>query len=228
MGSGTVPSIKLPVNLGRLFFLFFIFITLEKKHVSRFEYKKATALKGFNTPRILSGRYLRNREKIYIDVRINKVLMEYKARTTSKALSPLVATILLVAFALGVGSFVGDWISKYAKENIERADTSAQSVVDCSRQMIDIISVEHPSESEIRVKIGNYGQIPVLLKSVVAYNRTDMHPCELFKNSSGMLIERGAEITLVNTSCPTGYGDVYIVRATTACQSVFDEWINRT
>jgi len=150
------------------------------------------------------------------------------SRTLHKALSPLVGTILLIAFTLGVGSFIADWFTKYTKGNIEKASTSGQNVVDCSRQQIDILAVDHPKEREIYVKVGNYGQKPLLLKSVIAYNRTDMIPCILFENSTGLLMERGSELSFTNTSCPSGYGDVYLVRVTTSCKSVFDEWINRT
>ena len=143
---------------------------------------------------------------------------------SSKALSPLVATILLVAFALGVASFVGDWFSSYAKENINRASTPAQSMVDCYRQMIEIISVKQSDGNTVYVRVGNYGQMPVVVRKVIAYNYTDMQPCLIFDDPKGVPLDRGAERTFVNSSCPSGYGEVYLVRVTTSCKNVYDEW----
>ncbi len=164
-------------------------------------------------------------EDLYIPSEYNNSM---RPRSFRKALSPLIATILLIAFTIGVGSFIADWFTKYARGNIERASTSGQQAVECSRQNIDILSVEHPSETEVRVRLWNSGQYPVILKRVVAFNYTDMYPCIVFENKTGMVLEKGREVYFINTSCPEGYGGVFSVRATTTCPSVFDEWINRS
>jgi len=58
-----------------------------------------------------------------------------------KGLTPLVATILLVAFSVGLGALVMSWGEEYIEEKAEFAQGTAEVKSGCDAASIDIINI---------------------------------------------------------------------------------------
>jgi len=58
-----------------------------------------------------------------------------------KGLTPLVATILLVAFSVGLGAIVMSWGEEYIEEKADFAQGTAEIKTDCDSSAIDIIRI---------------------------------------------------------------------------------------
>lgn len=61
--------------------------------------------------------------------------------TNRKGLTPLVATILLVAFSVGLGALVMSWGEEYITEKAEFAQGTAEIKSGCDTTTIDIIKI---------------------------------------------------------------------------------------
>ena len=59
-----------------------------------------------------------------------------------RAITPLVATILLVAFSIGLGALVMSWGEEYVKENAGFAQGTAEVQSECEAAQIDLMVIE--------------------------------------------------------------------------------------
>ena len=60
---------------------------------------------------------------------------------SKRAITPLVATILLVAFSVGLGALVMSWGEEYIEEKAEFVQTTAEAKTECDLAKISIIQI---------------------------------------------------------------------------------------
>lgn len=147
-----------------------------------------------------------------------------------KAISPLIAVVLLVVFTIGIGIIVSSWLSGYTKSTTESAGTASSEVVECAKQIIDISDVYYNntgSASTVKVRITNLGQVTTYVRKITAMD-PDGEECLIADYPNGNPITKGDEKYYTNTSCPSTFDYVKSVRATTLCSGVADEWTNTT
>jgi len=79
-----------------------------------------------------------------------------------KGVSPLIATVLLIAFTLSIAGLLGGWLTSMTKTQTENIDQSSREVINCTNTHFDIFQVmcknSTPSEQNtIRIAITNMG-----------------------------------------------------------------------
>lgn len=77
-----------------------------------------------------------------------------------KGLSPLIATVLLVALTLAVGALLGSWFTSMSKTQTEIIGESAKAQVNCTGALLDVVDVIcSNSTQELRVVVSNLGDV---------------------------------------------------------------------
>lgn len=56
-----------------------------------------------------------------------------------KGISPFIATVLLIAFTIGIGAMMGPWISRLAQENSENVAERTKTDIDCQDGSVKIV-----------------------------------------------------------------------------------------
>ncbi len=150
-----------------------------------------------------------------------------------KAVSPLIAVVLLVVFTIGIGIIVSSWLSGYTKSTTESAGSASSEVVECAKQIIDISDVASTADGGLKVRITNMGQVSTTIAKITAFDTNGNEwiiTNTTLDTESTRTISKGDEKYFTNkTVKPSGFGaTVYKVRATTLCSGVTDEWTNST
>lgn len=86
-----------------------------------------------------------------------------------KAISPLMATIILVAITLAVSALLGSWFTSMTKTETEIIEKGAKQIINCSNALLDIVDVICSNTSqELKISINNIGQLELYSFSVFA------------------------------------------------------------
>jgi len=78
--------------------------------------------------------------------------------------SPLIATILLLLVAMGIGALVWGFMQEYTTEQTSTAATTSQELADCSRSSFKILSCSyHPDANAdyVSIKLENTGSVDI-------------------------------------------------------------------
>lgn len=77
-----------------------------------------------------------------------------------KALSPLMATVMLIALTLTVAALLGSWFTTMTKTQTSTIEESAKTQINCTSAILDIVDVTcSASEEKLKVVIHNLGDI---------------------------------------------------------------------
>jgi len=100
-----------------------------------------------------------------------------------KGISPLIATVLLIAFTLSIAGLLGGWLTSLTKTETETIEAGAKRTINCTGALLDIVSVICSSSSQqLRIAINNLGQEELYDFSIFAsVNNT------FYSNSTGGL-----------------------------------------
>jgi flagellin-like protein len=79
-----------------------------------------------------------------------------------KGVSPLIATVLLIAFTLSIAGLLGGWLSGLTKTQTETLEKSSQETMNCTGSVLNIISVlcgntTSNGKNTLRIVIANEG-----------------------------------------------------------------------
>lgn len=101
--------------------------------------------------------------------------------TMRKALSPLMAVVMLVAFTLAVSALLGTWFTSMTKTETEIIEKGATEQINCTSAILDVVEVIcYNSTQELRVAIHNLGDVELYNFSTLArVNNT------FYENSTG-------------------------------------------
>lgn len=155
--------------------------------------------------------------------------MSDKQMIRLKGISPLVATVLLIAFVVAVAGIIAAWVSGFARTQTELVSTQSELSITCSFGNINMKNLKFQS-SGVRLSgaLENNGQIPLgnITLSVVYQNATSQ-TINLCTGASG-----ADTCTVSNLSLTIGqqtafnltiWGSNYdSIKAVTNCSSVSD------
>jgi len=71
-----------------------------------------------------------------------------------KGISPLMATVLIVAFTLAVAAIIGGWLTSISRTETSTIESGMSTQIECTKAQIDIVSVD--SDGPV---IQNIGQV---------------------------------------------------------------------
>jgi flagellin-like protein len=98
-----------------------------------------------------------------------------------KGLSPLVATVMLIAITLGVSALLGSWFTSTIKIETETIGESAAKQINCTGAILDIADVICSSTNQsLKIALTNLGNIELYnFSTLVKINNT------FYDNSTG-------------------------------------------
>ncbi len=139
-----------------------------------------------------------------------------------KGLSPLIATVLLVAFTIAIGVMISRFAGNYTKSSLHTSQKVGTTVVDCSLKDIEINHVAfYPSTGVLKVLISNTGTENVTVTNILAMDKV-YKICHAYNGTT--IIPLGGAV-MITGKC-TNLNSIYKVKVSTECTSVSDEWTN--
>lgn len=115
-----------------------------------------------------------------------------------KAVSPLIAAILLITFSIGISVMVMNWVSPIASKNLEKTGHMDSIREYCSTARAEIISVGIVLGDSAAINIQNTGDVPINLTEASIYNK-NYDSCNLVFDDS--VLDIGDFATAKNNTC---------------------------
>jgi flagellin-like protein len=151
----------------------------------------------------------------------------------SKGISPIVATVLLIAFTVSVAGILSVWLTGFTQTTTETVSKKSSTELTCAYGGMSLSSLRFSSAAgRISANIENSGQISIGSISFQVFYRNGSTPLSLplcregssiFNCSIANLSLSPREMVSVNVSAGTGtYTDIDIVRVYANCSNVFD------
>ncbi len=72
-----------------------------------------------------------------------------------KGISPLIATVLIVAFTLAVAAIVGGWLTSISRTETSTIESGMATQMECTKGALDIVSISNGSD----IVVQNIGQV---------------------------------------------------------------------
>jgi len=145
-----------------------------------------------------------------------------------KGLSPLIATVLLIAFTVSIGAILMTWVSSLTKESTGEIGNKSSSIIDCNVADITIDDVYIDLRANIsRVIVRNSGLTTVevtdaILMSITGENATPVNGSLPITNfSSGKVANIEFNITNVITAC-SNFSKVIVSTNCAGKKDIFD------
>lgn len=139
-----------------------------------------------------------------------------------KGISPLIASVLLIAFTLGVALIIGTWLTSVSKSSTETVGGQFGQEVNCSKVILDIVDALCHGTTNVTVTLQDIGSIS-LTNPTFYFKTTNQTVC--VSNQTGTITGGGISKYEVNCSFPSGEA-LNFVRATALCQgtvSIYSE-----
>ena len=143
-----------------------------------------------------------------------------------KGISPLIATILLIAFVIAVGGILSGWLISFSKERVEEARTKGETETQCSYSGLSIDDADwNDTETKLSLIVRNSGTEDLTdFRMVVIYNNntaltfrvtpgsTTLNPgdVEVFYNSSVSDCNKIDQVIFFSNTCPNDARDKII------------------
>jgi flagellin-like protein len=127
-----------------------------------------------------------------------------------KGISPLIASILLIAFTLTVAVIIGGWLTSISSQQTSNIGGTANQTVTCSKAVIAIVSV--PNNNTVIIQ--NQGQIDLSGNFTVSCGTN-------ITTSSSVSLVRGSMASLTSSGCKDSGNKVRI--SSNICPSVYSE-----
>ncbi len=117
-----------------------------------------------------------------------------------KGLSPLVATVLLVAFTMAVAIILSNWVLDYSRTQTQILNEKGSKQVGCSSAWLAFESpVYNSTQKRFSVEIINQGNVPLGdFKMIVIYNNGSSS--EYAINPVNLSLSPGSPAAISNTS----------------------------
>lgn len=132
-----------------------------------------------------------------------------------KGISPIIASVLLLAVALAVVGIFSGWAPNLAQTVTESTENDTEHQLDCNKGSIEIVSATfYSSQTELAVR--NSGRIDLNNLTSVAFNSEDSI---LGQNLSLSLNQGEIDSVNISTSSKPSYVEVY----TKKCGDITDD-----
>jgi len=137
-----------------------------------------------------------------------------------KGISPFIATILLIAFAISVAAIFGGWLSSFMSETTEEIQEHSEKRVTCSYGGVALEGLEYNKTTGNFS--GNVENTDIIVLGNIDFEifYTDASRTKLDLNmtlESGEMNIFNQDVTKMNT---TGYNKIRVI---TNCSNVYDE-----
>ena len=116
-----------------------------------------------------------------------------------KAISPLVATTLLIVLTIGLSTLILNWISVFSNDHIETSNNADNTRNYCATARADIVSIVIDNTNKTIISVQNVGDTPINLTDAYLYNQNS-ESCKLLFDDSNL--EVGDFAMATNISCP--------------------------
>jgi flagellin-like protein len=140
-----------------------------------------------------------------------------------KGVSPLIATVLLVAFTVVIATLVSSWFSELTHTTTDSISDKNSITSGCSGASVTIDQV-YASSTSARAALRNSGNLNLSIVSAQFFNSTGNN----FTTSTTLpaSLARGGVLSLefgINmSSCPAGFSDVIVTTSCGAAGAEFD------
>jgi flagellin-like protein len=75
-----------------------------------------------------------------------------------KGVSPLIATVLILAFTLAVALIVGTWLSFVTKKETEIVESGMKQQINCTKAVLEVVDAKC-TDNDLTIAIANLGPI---------------------------------------------------------------------
>ncbi len=142
-----------------------------------------------------------------------------------KAVSPLIAAILLITFSIGISVMVMNWVSPLANTNMEKTGHMDDTRNICSTARAEIISVGIVFGESAAITIQNTGDVSINLTEASIYNK-NYDPCNLDFDDS--MLDVGDFATAKNNTCNifNNCDDFLLADVVSVCKNVIIRFNN--
>jgi flagellin-like protein len=142
-----------------------------------------------------------------------------------KAVSPIIATVIIIAFVVVIGAFLSNWFFNMARTTTDEISSNVATSVECSPSSagirIDNVFVKAGQNGTVRAVVENTGATDNLsLESAFVYNSTgkafagDNIPVKSLRRGQTAIITF-SQVSII--SCPDAFDRVVV---TTNCHGV--------
>lgn len=148
----------------------------------------------------------------------------------NKGISPLIATVILIAFVIAVAGITSTFFTGFTKEQQAGVQSKATTIVDCSVAMMELddttvsVNPTGASTGNFSLVVSNSGQEDLAGLKVILFNSTYAGTCPCSASS----VNIGETVTVSNYTCsevPSGI-ITKIQITTTTCAGVKSELTN--
>jgi flagellin-like protein len=121
-----------------------------------------------------------------------------------KGISPMIATVLLIAFTIAIGGLISIFMNRLTTTTTGETEKSSTGIIECSNVRIDILSVTgagsvgslvitNPSGNKIYItglvdNLANSSTVPAGYKTLTAGNTTIMTPINITSTATKLTI----------------------------------------
>lgn len=150
-----------------------------------------------------------------------------------KGISPLVATILLIALTLGATALISGWLSSTMKSSTETVGSGISSQLSCSKVTLDIIDATCTNGGNITVVVSNLGNIAVDSPTVYVKSSQGSVCINATSNTSATIPSGGSMVIKFVTNQTSGCSpwnteSLSYVRVTSICQGKTTVYTEKT
>jgi flagellin-like protein len=132
-----------------------------------------------------------------------------------KGISPLIASVLLIAFTLSVAAIIGGWLSSMSKTATDTVGGQLSQQVNCSKVTLDVIDALCHNNTNVTISLQDIGSIQLTNPSIYI-RTTDQTAC--VSNQTGTISAGGISIYEINCSNFGTGKTLNFVRASTLCE----------
>ena len=144
-----------------------------------------------------------------------------------KGLSPLVATILLIAFVIGVAGILSVWLTTFTRTTTELVGEETSKTIICSYGGISLYSLKYSNgfltgniENTRSISLGNITLQIIYLNQTSQKNKLCLSGTVAINCTTANVSVSPRELVSFNVSASSNYDKI---RVMTNCSSVFDE-----
>jgi flagellin-like protein len=142
-----------------------------------------------------------------------------------KAISPMIATILLIAFTVAVGGIISIWMTSFARTSSAGTEVRSEALTRCTTSGFEVISC-----TSGKIRIIHYGSGLIIFPlSVVTSDGTvsaaSASPSQLASGTPGEITFTRGTNTSVTVRANCQYGNTTNVTIEASCSSGDKCWI---
>jgi flagellin-like protein len=143
--------------------------------------------------------------------------------SSTKGVSTLIASVLLIAFTVSVAMIVMGWFSTFASSTTQNVSGVTQSAIGCSAGIIEIDhvylknSTVAPFTGNATISVINSGQIALTVNAMIIF--TNGTAC---RTATGGVVQAGSSgiLNITTNDCPQNMVNFSSVLLTTSCAGI--------